>query len=112
MFAIVAPVADDRKLTGVLQAGPGFALKSHAPATTGAAAPSLLVVRSAGTVAVRYNWMLLLLCIVLVPATRHSPDVALMGLHCDVVIWITSGLATVTVACVNGETWVLSLATV
>jgi len=81
IFALVAPVADDRRLIGEIQAGPGFALKSHAPATTGAAAPSLLVFKSVGTEAVEYNWMLLFVCTELIPATRHSPEVALMGLH-------------------------------
>ena len=81
MFPKAVPVAVERKLIGVVQTGPGLAWYCQAPFATGTAAPSLLLVRSAGTVAVEYSWMLLLVEFVLLPCTNHSPDVALVLLH-------------------------------
>jgi len=97
MFSLTVP-AVDRRLMGDAQAGPGLAWNCQPPpfVDTDTDAPSVLLAKSAGTVGDLYNWILLLVVMELVPCTNHSPDVALIRLHC--VLLLFTEIVSVTVA--------------
>lgn len=59
----------------------------------------VLVVKFAGTVAVAYNWILLLAVILLVPLITHSPVVVLLILQVAVVTVMFSVTGAVTLTC-------------